>query len=138
MIRRSRMARPAAMPRLSGVGNTRRAASRSSGEASESTASVSSCPSNRTIDPNDAAQSLVALSTMASRTGCTSVSDLEMIRRMSPVAVSRSSAFGQLSVPCLELLAQALVLEGDRRLVGEGPEERDLLRSERPRPAAAR
>ena len=74
----------------------------------------------------------MALSTMASRTGCTSVSDLEMIRRMSPVAVSRSSAFRQLAVPPLERLAQALVLEGDRRLVGEGPEERDLLRRERP------
>ncbi len=59
---------------------------------------------------------------MASRTGCTSVSDLEMIRRMSPVAVSRSSPSRQLSVPCFEGLTQALVLEGDRRLVGEGPE----------------
>ena len=82
---------PDEVPRVGGVGNTRLAASRSSGEALESTGSVNSCPSNRTIDPNDAAQSLVALSTMASRTGCTSVSDLEMIRRMSPVAVSRSS-----------------------------------------------
>ena len=114
------------------VGNTRLAASRSPVEALESTGSVNRCPSKRTIEPIAASHSLVALSTMASRAGCTSVSDLEMIRRISPVAVSRSSAFGQLSVPCLERLAQTLVLEGDRCLVGEGPEELDLLRRERP------
>ena len=55
----------------------------------------------------------------------------EMTRRISLVAVCCSSAVCQLSVARLELLAQALVLEGDRRLVGEGPEESDLLRGER-------
>ncbi len=67
------------------------AASPSSRVAMESTGSVITCPSNRTSPANAASQSVVALLTMASRTGCTSVSDLEMIRRMSPVAVSRSS-----------------------------------------------
>ena len=38
---------------------------------------------------------------------------------------------GQLLVASLDLATQALVLESDRRLVGEGPEERDLLGRER-------
>ena len=38
---------------------------------------------------------------------------------------------GQLAVPSLELLEQADVLDGDHRLVGEGPDQLDLLLGER-------
>ena len=60
------------------------------------------------------------LSTMASNTGCVSVIDPLMTRRISAVAVWRSSA-------SLRLVEQAHVLDGDHRLVGEGRQQRDLL-----------
>jgi hypothetical protein len=43
--------------------------------------------------------------------------------------VHRSAQFTR---PCLQLGEQPHVLDGDHRLVGEGLEERDLLRRERP------
>ena len=64
----------------------------------------------------------MALSAMASKTVRTSVCDRLTTRRISLVAVCRSSA--SLSSPPLE---QLHVLDGNHRLIGEGLEERDLV-----------
>ena len=57
-----------------------------------------------------------------------------MTRRISLVAVCCSSASVSSRFRAPSSWNEALVLDGDRRLVGEGPEERDLLRGERPDP----
>ena len=62
---------------------------------------------------------------MVSNTGCTSVCDWLITRRISLVAVCCSSASVR-SIACLELIEQAHVLDRDHRLVGERLEQRDL------------
>ena len=70
--------------------------------------------------------------TIVSKTGWTSVGELAITRRISPVAVCCSSASVSSRVPRLQLREQAHVLDGDDRLVGEGLQQRDLLVGERP------
>ena len=75
--------------------------------------------------PTVASHSRTALSTMASKTGWTSVGELEMTRRISPWP-SAAPAPRQLgSAP--RAPEQAHVLDRDDGLVGERLEERDLL-----------
>ena len=88
-------------------------------------------PSYRYTPLKRPSQSLTTLSAIVSKTGWRSVGELEMTRRISLVAVCCSSDCGQLAVPRGERLGEPLVLEGDRRLIGEGPEELHLLRGER-------
>ena len=64
---------------------------------------------------------------MVSNTGWTSVGELEMTRRMSPVAVWYSSELGQLARALLLGLEQPRVLDCDHRLIGKGGGELDLL-----------
>ena len=64
---------------------------------------------------------------MVSKTGWTSVGELQMTRRISPVAVCCSSVSRQVAVARLQLLEQPHVLDGDDGLVGEGLEQLDLL-----------
>ena len=71
--------------------------------------------------PNGRRQARCALSTMASNTGCTSDGELAITFRMSAVAVCRSSA-------SLRLVEQPHVLDGDHRLIGEGPQQLDVVR----------
>jgi len=59
---------------------------------------VTRWPSNRNAIPNAASQSRVALCTIASKTGCTSVGELEITLRISLVAVCCSSA--SVTFPC--------------------------------------
>ena len=57
-----------------------------------------------------------------------------MTRRISLVAVCRSSDSLRSRVPRLQLGEQACVLDGDHRLVGEGLQELDLRLGEAARP----
>ena len=72
-----------------------------------------------------------------SNTGWTSVGELEMTRRISPVAVCCSSVSVRSRLRALQLLEQADVLDRDHRLVGEGLEEGDLSLREELRLGAA-
>ena len=74
-----------------------------------------------------AAVSARALVTIVSNTGCTSVGELLMTRRISLVAVCCSSASVRSRLRASQLLEQPHVLDGDDGLVGEGLEQRDLL-----------
>ena len=74
--------------------------------------------------PNDAPHSH-RRSAIVSSTGRTSLGELDITRRMSAVAVCRSSA-------SLRLVEQPHVLYRDHRLVGEGLEQLYLLVCERP------
>ena len=90
--------------------------------------SRTSSPSHRHTPAPHAPKSRMALSAIASKTGCTSVCAWLIARRISAVAVCRSSGLGEVLVARLELVEQAHVLDGDHRLVGEGLEQLDLLR----------
>ena len=74
----------------------------------------------------------MAFSAIVSKTGWTSVGELEMTRRISPVAVCCSRVSVEIAVARLQLLEQADVLDGDDGLVGEGLEELDLRVGEGP------
>ena len=73
---------------------------------------------------------------MTSNTGCTSVGDVEITRRISAVAVCCSRASVTCACACvsavllLQLREQPDVLDGDDGLIGERLQERDLLRRE--------
>ncbi len=70
--------------------------------------------------PKSPSHNLTALLTIVSKTGCTSVGELLITRRISLVAVrSRFTS--------LQLVEQPHVLDRDHRLVGEGLEQRDLV-----------
>ena len=64
---------------------------------------------------------------MASKTGCTSVGELLMTRRISAGRRLLLQRLREVAVARLQLLEQPHVLDGDDRLVGEGLEQRDLL-----------
>ena len=70
--------------------------------------------------------------TIVVNTGWTSVGELLMTRRISLVAVCCSSASVRSRVLGLQLGEQPRVLDGDRRLVGEGLHQGDLALGERP------
>ena len=72
---------------------------------------------------------------MVSKTGCTSVGELLITRRISLVAVccSRASVQRALVTLASQLLEQPHVLDGDDGLVGKGLQERDLRSVNRPR-----
>ena len=78
-----------------------------------------------------ASQSLRALAAMVSKTGWTSVGELEMTRRISPVAVCCSSVSVRSRLRASSSCEEADVLDGDDGLVGEGLQERDLPVGER-------
>ena len=74
-----------------------------------------------------ALQSFIAAATMVSKTGCTSVCDWLITRKISLGRRLLLQRFGQLAVAGLQLLEQPHVLDRDHRLVGEGLEQGDLL-----------
>ena len=69
----------------------------------------------------------LALSTMASRTGCTSVGDRLMMPSTLGGRRLMLQGFAQFGVAFLDFLEQPHVLNCDDRLCGEGFEESDLL-----------
>ena len=92
-------------------------------------------PSKRPTKPYSPSHRRTALRTIASKTGCTSVGELAITRRISAVAVCCSSASVTWLVPRLsEFLEQPHVLDGDDGLVGEGLEQLDLRVGEEARP----
>ncbi len=123
---RSSTARPDSDSRLIGSASTLRTGS---GVGPFDASSRSMSPSVRYIDATEASHSLAARSAIASSTGCTSVGELEMTRRISLIAVC-----------CVErllgLVEQAHVVDGDRRLPGKGLQQRHLVGRELPRLAA--
>ncbi len=76
--------------------------------------------------PRTASHSRAARSAIASSTGCTSVGELEITRRISLIAVCCSSA----SFVSLNRRTFSIAID---RLVGERLQQRDLLVGERPR-----
>ncbi len=84
-------------------------------------------PSTRRMFPSLAPHSCAALFAIASSTGCRSVGELLITRRISLVAVCCSRAIGEGLVALLQLLEQPRVLDRDYGLIGEGLEQRDLL-----------
>ena len=132
MIRRSRMALPDEVPRVGGAGKTLSAASRSARDAFGEHGERHHVP----VEPDHRPERRGAELGGALHDGFEGRLHVGQRPGDDPQDVARRGlalqSFRQLSVPPLERLAQALVLEGDRRLVGEGPEERDLLRRERP------
>ena len=78
-----------------------------------------------TVQPTGA-ETRTALRAMVSKTGCVSVGDWLMARRMSPVAVCRSSASVSSRLRASSSVKQARVLDGDDGLVGEGLEQLDV------------
>jgi hypothetical protein len=72
----------------------------------------------------------LTLWTIASRTGCASVGEVAIARRISAVAVCCSSAPLTWRLLFLELLEQASVRYRDGGLAGERLDERDLMRAE--------
>ncbi len=81
-------------------------------------------PSRRSSAVRTQDSSRRAVPTIASNTGCTSVGELLITRRMSAVAVWRLKGF-------LRLVEQARVLDGDHSLVGEGLQQPHLIFGER-------
>jgi hypothetical protein len=67
-----------------------------------------------------------ALLATASKTGCTSVGELEITARISLVAVLLLERLGQVGVLGLQFGQQPRVLDGDGGLVGERLQQRDL------------
>ena len=108
----------------------------------------SSSPSKRKTSPSQPPRTRERrFAAIASKTGWTSVGELEMTRRISLVAVCCSSASVSSRFRASELREQPHVLDRDHRLVGEGLEQLDLLvgegtdlgaphndRTDRPRP----
>ena len=84
-------------------------------------------PSERNKLPKLASQSRTAFANIAWNTGCSSPGELLMIRSTSDVAVCCSSASGQFARTRPHLVEQSHVLNGDRRLIGEGGDQLDLL-----------
>ena len=93
---------------------------------------VERSPSSRKTWQNSASQSRAALSAMMSNTGWTSVGELEMTRRISPVAVCCSRVSVRSRLRASSSCEQPDVLDCDDRLVGEGLQQLDLLVGERP------
>src|SRR5438128_10064231 len=94
-------------------------------------------PSERKICALVASHNFAALSATVSSTGCRSVGELAITRRISPVAVccSNASRSSELDASTSAVLCLSSwnkdVLNGDDGLIGEGFEKADLLFSER-------
>ena len=136
-IRWSSTARPAAVSRAAGRGNMRRTES-TPARSAPCTDPMVSCPASRSKTAlSVASHRRRALPPIVSKTGCASVVEPLMTRRISLVAVccSRASVSARFRVSSSG--EQPHVLDGDHRLVGERLEERDLLGREGigPRPA---
>ena len=78
-----------------------------------------SSPSNVNTALKVASQSLSAFAAIVSKTGCTSVGELLMTRRISLVAVCRSSDSVRSRLRVCTSVSSRDVLDGDRRLVRE-------------------
>ena len=88
--------------------------------------SVTSWPSKRCAVPKVASQSRVALWTIASKTGCTSVGELLITRKTSLVAVCCSNASVRSRLRACSSLKQPHVLNRDDRLIGKCLHQLDL------------
>ena len=119
-------------PRPIARGHRERAGDRESKETFPSAATWINLPSNRQTPETVASQSRQACSAIVSNTGWTSVGELEITRRISPVAVCCSRLSVRLAVARLQLFEQPDVLDGDDRLIGEGLEELDLSSGKSP------
>jgi hypothetical protein len=87
--------------------------------------------SRSAIAASRAPQNRRAAVATATSTGCTSVGDCEIARRMSAVAVCCSSVSARSRFARLQLLEEAHVLEGNHRLVGKAGDQLNLLLRER-------
>ena len=134
IVRRSDTARPATESRVADMVSPMLV---TTGSVPYRATSRRTFPSSRKMSESMPPQTRAAFSATTSRTGCRSVGELAMIRRISPVAVccSRDSVtcawLRERPILLLQFGEQAHVLDGDHRLVGERLEERDLLGRER-------
>ncbi len=110
-----------------GIGNARRTTSRRSAATPCSEVKWSISPSTLETRPISASHRLLARSPMMSNTGCTSVGELLMTRRISAVAVCCPSASVRSRLRASSSCEEADVLDGDDRLVAKVVSELDLL-----------